>query len=608
MKDPHESCEPVEPCRGAATEDAEQRRKAAPSVSSRRSFLGKVGVGSATAAALAVGIPLEPLIAGKHGQAEASVVPYPHGDRTSNSFNYRRNTAQNEAIDVGELPDNGDLQRFSDYSGNWSKCLQHDALGIPNSASYQSLLRALRTGRFSDFENVLVGNPGGRGPVSALNGPQGALAFDLEGRDSHATVIPPAPSVASAQTAAEEVEHYWAALMRDVNFTDYSTSPLAAQACTDLNNMSYIRSQHNNEYPYPVTPQNLFRGQTYPGDANVQGPYVSQFMMQPAFFGAQPMSQQYQRFLSVSQGGTDYMTSVSDYESVQNGFAPARQLAFDPAYSFLRMGRDLASYTHVDVLYQAYQVAYLVLGGIGAPLNPGNPYIGSRTEHGFGTLGGPDAAGTLAEMATRALKAAWFHKWIVNLRQRPEEVGALVHANLTHQHPVPQAAAALHHDVLNSAALPIIYSQYSSFLLPQAFPEGAPTHPCYPTGHGAVGGACITALKFFFDGSQSIRPLLLAAGSDVMEPSSDGLSLVPYTGADRDSLTVAGEIAKLGYNITFGHGIHAGIHFRSSSLYSLLLGEQVGISVLQDRARSYNEPFTIHLTKLDGTTATISNQ
>jgi hypothetical protein len=29
--------------------------------------------------------------------------------------------------------------------------------------------------------------------------------------------------------------------------------------------------------------------------------------------------------------------------------------------------------------------------------------------------------------------------------------------------------------------------------------------------------------------------------------------------------------------------------------------------VLRDRARSYNEPFTIAITKFDGTTATISN-
>ena len=56
------------------------------------------------------------------------------------------------------------------------------------------------------------------------------------------------------------------------------------------------------------------------------------------------------------------------------------------------------------------------------------------------------------------------------------------------------------------------------------------------------------------------------------------------------------------------HGLHSGIHFRSSSYWSMLLGEQVGLSVLQDRAASYDEPFTINITKFDGTTATISNQ
>jgi hypothetical protein len=53
-------------------------------------------------------------------------------------------------------------------------------------------------------------------------------------------------------------------------------------------------------------------------------------------------------------------------------------------------------------------------------------------------------------------------------------------------------------------------------------------------GHGSVGGACITTLKFFYDESQGIRPLLQAVGSDVYVPSEDGLSLVPYTGADRE--------------------------------------------------------------------------
>jgi hypothetical protein len=570
---------------------------------SRRKFLGNVS-GVAVAAVTAGAIGLEPLLGGKESVAEASVVPYSSEGREDKCLNYRVRTAYAEKINVGQQPDNADATRFTDFSGSYSKASLHDALGVPNAASWLSLKHALKTGEFEDFENIIVGTPGG-GPNSKHNGPQGALALDLEGLDSHATVIPPAPSVTSNITAAEAVEHYWAAVLRDVPFDEYPTNSLVAQAVADMNRLSFLNGGQNFEYPFPVIPGNLFRGQFVPGDGNVQGPYISQFMVQPTSFGAQPLNQQYQTFLSGS--GSEFMTSVSDYQQIQNGGASVGQVAFDPTSRYIRNGRDLAAYTHVDVLYQAYLTAFLVLGGIGAPPNPGNPYIGSRTEKAFGTLGGPDGAATLAEMATRALKGAWFHKWIKDLRMRPEEYGALVHANLTKSTPAPQAARALHKDVLNSAVLPIIQQAYGSFLLPQAFPEGSPTHPCYPTGHGTVGGACITVLKFLFDGSQKIRPLLTHAERDVVLPSTDGLSLDTYTGADRDSLDINGELNKLAYNISFGHGIHAGIHFRSSSYWSILLGEQIALSVLRDRARSYNEPFTISITKFDGTTATITN-
>ena len=302
------------------------------------------------------------------------------------------------------------------------------------------------------------------------------------------------------------------------------------------------------------------------------------------------------------------MTSVEEYQLIQNGGDSGRQIAFDQTPRYLRSGRDLTCYTNVDVLYQGYFTAFLVLAGLGAELNPGNPYIGSRSEKPFATLGGPDAAGTIAEMASPALKASWFHKWIKDMRLRPEEYGALVQARKTGASPMPQAAAALHSDVLNSAALPIVNSTYGTYLLPQAFPEGSPTHPCYPTGHGTVGGACCTALKFFFNGSQKMRPLLTNAGRDIYEPSVDGLSLNTYSGGDADAIDINGELNKLAWNVSTGHGIHAGIHFRSSTYWSILLGEQVALSILQDRAKSYNEPFTMSITKFDGTTATISNQ
>ena len=55
--------------------------------------------------------------------------------------------------------------------------------------------------------------------------------------------------------------------------------------------------------------------------------------------------------------------------------------------------------------------------------------------------------------------------------------------------------------------------------------------------------------------------------------------------------------------ISLGHGIHAGIHFRSSTFWSILLGEQIALSILKDRAKSYDEPFAIAITKFDGTLA-----
>ena len=574
--------------------------------SSRRKFISTAGLaGAATVAAAA--IPLEPLLGSKTSVADAANGNSNAANRANDCFNYRKNMAQAEKINLGVQPDNGDASRFTDFSGSYSKALLHDSLGVPNAAAFASMRTALATGKTADFANIIVGSPGGGGN-SKLNGPQGSLAFDLEGLDSHCTIIPPAPSVVSAQTAAEQVEHYWGALLADVPFTEYATNPLAGQAVADLNNMSFVGSAANNQFPYPVTRQNLFRGQFVPGDGNVKGPYISQFMIQPTSFGAQPLDQKYQTFLPVGGGGTDYMTTVSEYQVVQNGGDSGSPIAYDPTFRYLRNGRDLAAYTRVDVLYQGYFTAFLVLAGLGAAPNPGNPYIGSLSQKAFGTLGGPDAAGTLAEMATRALKASWFHKWIKDLRMRPEEYGALVHARKTGAGPMPQAAAGLHSDVLNSAALPIINANYGTYLLPQAFPEGSPTHPCYPTGHGTVGGACITALKFFFNGSQKIRPLLTGAGRDVYEPSTDGLSLNIYGGADSNSLDINGELNKLAYNVSFGHGIHAGIHFRSSTYWSILLGEQVALSVLQDRARSYNESFTISIKKFDGTTATISNQ
>jgi hypothetical protein len=192
----------------------------------------------------------------------------------------------------------------------------------------------------------------------------------------------------------------------------------------------------------------------------------------------------------------------------------------------------------------------------------------------------------------------WYQKWLIHLTHRPEAGGGVAHQILTgNQNKID---ATLNNNVLNSQAVAQSFSKYGTYLLSQAFPEGSPTHPSYPTGHGTVAGACITMLKFFFDENYVIpNPVV---------PTSDGTALVPYTGPDAGQITLGGELNKIARNVSFGHGVHAGIHWRTDTDYSMTLGEAVAISYLQDRAQTYNEKFSVTFTKLDGNKVTITNQ
>jgi hypothetical protein len=109
-----------------------------------------------------------------------------------------------------------------------------------------------------------------------------------------------------------------------------------------------------------------------------------------------------------------------------------------------------------------------------------------------------------------------------------------------------------------------------------------------------------SCLKFFFDGTATIEQPLV--------PSADGTTVTNYKPpAGVRPLTINGELNKLAHNISFGHGIHAGIHWRSDTDTSIKLGEAIALSYLRDHAHAYNEHFTVSLTKLDGTVATITN-
>ena len=150
-------------------------------------------------------------------------------------------------------------------------------------------------------------------------------------------------------------------------------------------------------------------------------------------------------------------------------------------------------------------------------------------------------------VAVEALRAVWCQKWRFHRRLRPEEFGGRV------QFTGALNKYGLHGDVLKSDALRRIREINGTALLPQAYAEGCPIHPAYPSGHATIAGACVTVLKAFFNCDTVI--------ATPVTPNFDGSALDPYAGTP---LTVGGELNKLASNVAIGRNL-AGVHWRTDA-------------------------------------------
>ncbi|MEJ3747450.1 vanadium-dependent haloperoxidase [Actinomycetes bacterium KLBMP 9797] len=461
------------------------------------------------------------------------------------------------------------------YIANYSKGLPHDRFGEVDRNAYRLLLRALSTGRAEDFERV----PLGRG--RQLVNPQAGLGFDLEGPDTQAVAIPPAPRIDGPENSAEMVELYWMALARDVRFSEFARNEIVAEAAAELSRLSDFRGPKRGG---AVTAETLFRGDTA-GD--LRGPYVSQFLLRDIPYGTLLISQRQDTL----RRPVDHLTTFADWLAVQDGAEPPADTRDFKNRRYIQTPRDVAHYVHFDALYEAYLNACLILVGSGAPVDEGNPYNFSGNQIGFGTYGGPHILSLVTEVATRALKAVWFQKWFVHRRVRPEEFGGRVHQHLsgTREYPIDR-------EVLDSTAVKRIFEKHGTYLLPQAFPEGSPTHPAYGSGHATVAGACVTVLKAWFDESHVL--------AEPVVPSTDGIKLVPYRGPDAARLTVGGELNKLAGNIAAGRNM-AGVHWRTDYSAAVRLGEEVAIGILREVKAANHEEVSFTLSRFDGTTIRI---
>ncbi|MBD2450746.1 vanadium-dependent haloperoxidase [Nostoc sp. FACHB-152] len=532
-------------------------------------------------------------------------------------FNYDRfvEKASRVRVDAARLersfpipphPTNGDEERYSNKIGSDSRGLPHDQKGEVNLNAYNSLTKALTTQNPDDYEKIILGG------TRKLVNPQGPLAISLEGINAAQIAVPPPPALASAARAAEAVELYWQALLRDVPLSKLENNtdePKVLAAVEDLNKLSAFYGPKRNGR---VTPQTLFRGSVSyvdPADRSgktakhvtppgvLDGPYLSQFLLRNIPWGTQYIL----AVIRTALPGNDFLTNFKEWLTVQNGGSSGKSIQYDPKRRYISTVRDLGEFAHIGGAL--YYGASLLLGapvslsdpvadgGIGAPLNPGNPYVNSKTQIGSAATFAVGHLQALLSLGTsRAIRASYWQKFYVHRTLRPEAFGGLVYNNLVNKTQYP-----IHPELLNSQALARTYSTFNTYLLPQAYPEGAPLHSSYTGGAAAIAGVNVTLLKAFFDENYVIP-------NPVVPDPQDPTKLIPYSGSQ---LTVGGELNKLATNYAIGRG-HGGIHWRTDGAAGLALGEEVAISLLRDERLGYNEKFGgFTFTKFDGTRITV---
>lgn len=525
--------------------------------------------------------------------------------------------------------------------GSFHKTLAHNDFGEVNPEQFE----ALRTASGSALGNYAgLDKTADVGSLSAghLVNPMASLARESHGPDPLDMSMLPAPGVRSASTAAEMIELYHMALLRDLPFHLWDGNADVTQAVDDTR-LGFQRALAEGASPpgagngedgrlrlvlglpavngqLAQTAQSLFRC-GLPNES--VGPLVSQFFLHDAAYGTQLIQQKQFAYAS----GVDYLKTKahglhaqrfarsvgteSNIDAFEYGRANERDAAFEGGSGRglhrIRNLRDLARFVHKDALHQAYFNAALLLLSWQAPADVGNPYradFGQR-QIGFGTLGAPHLLTLVSEVASRALKAVWRQKWGVHLRQRPEAYAGALEMERRHDRPY----GLLAHFTGPFDALLQRIGQHNgtdpddtggsprSLFLPMAFESGSPAHPAYGAGHATMAGACVTILKSWFDESAHLVDVLTAsrprhpvshAAVHLVQPGkSSGLPSLPAAVARQ--LTVGGELNKLASNVALGRSM-GGVHWRSDNTRSLRLGEQIATIMLRRQCRDHAEP------------------
>ncbi|MGL5830000.1 MAG: vanadium-dependent haloperoxidase, partial [Angustibacter sp.] len=435
-------------------------------------------------------------------------------------------------------------------AGPWafSKGLPKDAWGQPLPGPQQALAAGLAARDAAGLAAIPFTGVAGNAlvnPAASFN-----LPITRDRRSADFALVPP-PQVRGAVTAAELVELYWAALLRDIPWVDFDTSPLVAAACAELTSLKSFHGPRESDGR--VSPRLLFKG-----TSRGAGDFGVSRLLQLDVPGGALTTQQW---VTMSDPQPDTLTSVPDWLAWQGGVPGAA-----PPSTKIRVpittGRHLATYVFRDFPVQPFLNAALILEGA---TRPGThlPYAGGGGQAGFVTYGRSHLFSLLSRVTDAALRASWFYKWQVYRRIRPEEYAGRFHFARTAELPdeFPRW-------LKDTEAAQRIYLKFGNWLLPQVYPMGAPAHPAYPGGHAAIAGACATVLKAWYP-----EPCKITTGGP--------------------EISVADAVDQLADEVGMGRSL-AGVHFRSDNVAGLQLGERVALAILAEDRLSLPEPCPPH--------------
>ncbi len=573
--------------------------------------------------------------------------------RIEESLNFRMSAAKKAADRAHPVHEaNGDEQRYglANYAMSFTKGLDHEENTglIIDSNDFVSFRAAIDEGFVDAFTTSVRSSTQKERQWEA---PTAGLVYDLQGPDSQAVTMAPAPALGSTELAYEMAEVYELALLRDVPLTEFSVGGANAginAAVANLNAIGYDITGTNgrprkHDGTGDVNAQVLFRGSS-PGVEI--GPYLSQFMLLGTTdqtgtasitdgkitYGALQIDQR----VPVAHP-VDYMIDWDEWLAVQNGANTQDNTTLLDAVAprrFITYPRDLATYVHYDALYEAYLNACLILLEMGAPtdqgfaklsgqgrlflnaLDPESNFLTNtfetheREAGGFALWGGPHILTLVTEVATRALKAVRYQKFNNHCRLRPEALAARIEkaSDIENTYAAVNGAfSTLTGTIQDTVDAVIASNPANTALLPMAFQEGSPMHPSYGAGHATVAGACVTMLKAYFDTSAvlvdrggEVKFDRYQNGDTAIEFTADppGAVLVPSAG--NDFLTLEGELNKLAANISIARNM-AGVHYFSDYYDSLRMGEEIALGMLEEQALGYKtDPFVLSVQTFDG--------